>query len=92
VQLRLFANRYYSLITVAASAQFLVLISLQLLLSLYLIQLRGFAAGVAGLLILPLATTLAALIVATLIVAGIGMSLVQSQGATGVSLVVFKSE
>jgi len=61
VQLRLFANRYYSFITAAASAQFLILISLQLLLSLYLIQLRGFAAGVAGLIILPLATTLAIL-------------------------------
>lgn len=134
VQLRLFANRYYSLITAAASAQFLVLTSLQLLLSLYLIQLRGFAAGMAGLLILPLATTLALLsplagrfadrvgfrnamalglaivsamvasmiawseattpviIVVTLAVTGVGMSLVHSQGAMGVSLVVRKSE
>ena len=134
VQLRLLANRYYSLITTAASAQFLILISLQLVLSLYLIQLRGFAAGVAGLLILPLASSLAILspvsgrfadrvgfrnsmllglaivtltvgsmilwsesttlplIVFTLIIIGIGMSLIHSQGATGVSLVVHKSE
>ena len=59
VQLRLFAIKHYSLITSVSCAQFLVLISLQLLLSLYLIQLRGLAEGIAGLLILPLASALA---------------------------------
>lgn len=58
-QLQLFANKHYSLITAVSCGQFAVLLSLQLLLSLYLIQLRGLAEGIAGLLILPLASTLA---------------------------------
>ncbi|MFQ5612568.1 MAG: MFS transporter [Anaerolineae bacterium] len=134
VQLRLFANRHYSIITAVSSAQFLVLVGLQLLLSLYLIQFRGLAEGLAGLLILPLASTLAVfsplagriadwlgfrpsmiiglavvtlavgsmalwdaaspnwLIVATLVVTGLGMGFAHSQGATGVSLVVRRDE
>jgi EmrB/QacA subfamily drug resistance transporter len=59
VQLSLFANRNFSLVAAVASVQFLVLLSLQLLLSLYLIQLREFPESVAGLLVLPLASTLA---------------------------------
>jgi EmrB/QacA subfamily drug resistance transporter len=59
VKLELFAKRQYSVITAVSCAQFMVLIGLQLLLSLYLIQLRGLAEGLAGRLILPLASTLA---------------------------------
>jgi DHA2 family multidrug resistance protein-like MFS transporter len=59
VQLQLFTNKHYSLITAVSCGQFAVLASLQLLLSLYLIQLRGLAEGLAGVIILPLASTLA---------------------------------
>jgi EmrB/QacA subfamily drug resistance transporter len=59
VDLRLFTNRRYTAVTAIISAQFFCLFGLQLLLPLYLIQLRGFAAGVAGLLVAPLASTLA---------------------------------
>ncbi len=61
VQLRLFGNKRYTAITAIASAQFFCLMGLPILLSLYLIQLRGIATGVAGLLIAPLASTLALL-------------------------------
>jgi len=59
VELRLFANKRYTAVTAISGAQFFCLMGLPILLSLYLIQLRGFATGIAGLLIAPLASTLA---------------------------------
>lgn len=59
VELRLFGNWRYTAVTAVSSAQFFCLMGLPILLSLYLIQLRGFGSGAAGLLIAPLATTLA---------------------------------
>ncbi len=59
VELHLFANVRYTVVVVISSALFFCLMGLQLSLSLYLIQLRGSDTGVAGLLIAPLAFTLA---------------------------------
>jgi len=59
VDLGLFKNRRFSAVTAISSAQYLCLMGLPILLSLYLIQLRGFASGPAGLIIAPLASTLA---------------------------------
>lgn len=59
VNLHLLTNKRYSAVAAISSAQFFCLMGLQILMSLYLIQLRGFATGIAGLLIAPLAATLA---------------------------------
>jgi EmrB/QacA subfamily drug resistance transporter len=59
VELRLFGNKRYRAVAAIASAQFFSLMGLQILLPLYLIQLRGFATGLAGLLVAPLASTMA---------------------------------
>lgn len=134
VELRLFANLRYSILVVISSAQYFCLMGLPILLAVYLIQLRGFSSGRTGMLIAPLAITLAVfsplagkiadhfgfrttiitgmailslamvgmslwtvnvptwLIVGTLISIGIGMGLIQSPAATGVTLVVRKIE
>lgn len=59
VDLQLFGNRRYTAVTAISSAQFFCLMGLPLLMALYLIQLREIASGIAGLLIAPLAVTLA---------------------------------
>lgn len=59
VELRLFANKLYTLIVAVSSAQFFCLMGLPILLSLYLIRFRGLPSGIAGWLIAPLASTLA---------------------------------
>ncbi|MFN8455738.1 MAG: MFS transporter [Anaerolineae bacterium] len=57
VELQLLANKRYTTVTAIIFTQFFCLMGLQLLMSFYLIQLRGFATGLAGLLIAPLAST-----------------------------------
>ncbi len=59
VNLQLFGNKRYTAVTTIAATQFFCLMGLPILMALYLIQLRGIAAGIAGLLIAPLAATLA---------------------------------
>lgn len=59
VDLRLFANRGYGIVTFVSSAQLFCLFGMQLLLPLFLIGLQGRASGNAGLVIAPLAISLA---------------------------------
>jgi EmrB/QacA subfamily drug resistance transporter len=59
VNLRLFANSGFGVVTFVSAAQLFCLFGLQLLLPLFLINVQGRTTGNAGLLILPLATTLA---------------------------------
>jgi EmrB/QacA subfamily drug resistance transporter len=59
VDLRLFANRGYVVVTLVSGAQLFCLFGMQLLLPLYLIGVQGRTSGNAGLLIAPLAVTLA---------------------------------
>ena len=59
IDLKLFNNRRYTAVTTIAGAQYFCLMGLPTLIALYLIQLRGVAIGTAGLLIAPLAVTLA---------------------------------
>ena len=59
IDLQLFSNRRYTAVTTIAGAQFFCLMGLPLLIALFLIQLRGVTTGIAGLLIAPLAVTLA---------------------------------
>lgn len=59
VDLRLFAQRGYGLVTFVSSAQLFCLLGMQLLLPLFLIGVQGHTSGQAGLLIAPLAVTLA---------------------------------
>ena len=61
MQLHHFAKRGYTTVVSIAGAQFFTLMGVQILLALYLIQLRGFASGFSGLLIAPLAATLASI-------------------------------
>jgi EmrB/QacA subfamily drug resistance transporter len=59
VNLRLFTNSGFGIVTFVSAAQLFCLFGLQLLLPLFLINVQGRTTGNAGLLILPLATTLA---------------------------------
>ncbi len=59
IELRLFSGRRYSALAIIIAAQNFTLFGLQVLMSLYLIQLRGLATGLAGLIIAPMASTLA---------------------------------
>ncbi len=59
VDLRLFSNSGYGIVTFVSSAQLFCLFGLQLLLPLFLINMQGRASGNAGLLIAPLAVSLA---------------------------------
>jgi MFS family permease len=59
VELRLFTGRSYSMLATIIAAQNFCLFGLQVLMSLYLIELRGLATGLAGLVIAPMASTLA---------------------------------
>jgi DHA2 family florfenicol/chloramphenicol resistance protein-like MFS transporter len=59
VNLRLFTNSGFGVVTFVSAAQLFCLFGLQLLLPLFLINVQGRTTGNAGLLILPLATTLA---------------------------------
>ena len=59
IEYQLLANRRYTTVTAVMGIHFFCLMGLQLLISLYLIELLGLAAGLAGLLIAPLAITLA---------------------------------
>jgi DHA2 family methylenomycin A resistance protein-like MFS transporter len=59
IELRLFSGRRYSALAIIIAAQNFCLFGLQVLMSLYLIQLRGLATGLAGLIIAPMASTLA---------------------------------
>lgn len=59
VDLRLFAQRRYGLVTFVSGAQLFCLLGMQLLLPLFLIGVQGRSSGQAGLLIAPLAVTLA---------------------------------
>ncbi|MCK6579815.1 MAG: MFS transporter [Anaerolineae bacterium] len=134
IELSLFRNARYVSIVAISSAQFFCLMGLPVLLSIFLIEVHHYSSSAAGLLIAPLASTLAIsspfggrfadrvgfrfsiligmamvaiaaftmlfwsaevspwVIVPTLILAGIGMGLTQSQAATGVTFVTRKSE
>ncbi len=134
IELSLFANSRYMSVVAIASAQFFCLMGLPVLLSIYLISVHRYDSDTAGLLIAPLASTLAIssplggrfadrvgfrtsiligmamvsvavltmlfwsatvspwIIIPTLITAGIGMGLTQSQTATGVTLVARAGE
>lgn len=59
VDLKLFANAGYGIVTFVSSAQLFCLFGMQLLLPLFLINVQGRASGNAGLVIAPLATALA---------------------------------
>jgi MFS family permease len=59
IELRLFTGRSYSALALIIAAQNFCLFGLQVLMSLYLIELRGLATGLAGLVIAPMASTLA---------------------------------
>jgi EmrB/QacA subfamily drug resistance transporter len=60
VDLKLFTQRGYGVVTFVSSAQLFCLFGMQLLLPLFLIGVQGRASGNAGLLVAPLAVTLAA--------------------------------
>jgi EmrB/QacA subfamily drug resistance transporter len=59
VRLNLFANKAYSALVAMSGAQFFCLMAFQVLMPLYLIQLRGFSAPVAGLIIAAFPASLA---------------------------------
>ncbi|MEM9774387.1 MAG: MFS transporter, partial [Chloroflexota bacterium] len=59
VDLNIFRNKQYTAVTLIAGAQFFTLLGVPILVALYLIDFRGMSAGVAGLLIAPLAIVLA---------------------------------